>query len=180
MGSASPTARVPPQKSSWGDLAAIYAEHHDFVWRVLLGLGVPRSVVEDATQDVFLVLHRRRNELEDRGTMRGLLFGIARRVAIKHRKSNRDALRVVPEPPPPRQPDETLARRQAAELVSSVLAQLDEDKRIVFVLAEIEGMTMPEIAELVGVKLNTAYSRLRLARQEFHRRVERLQQGGTP
>ncbi len=162
--------------TSLGDLAAAYAEHHGFVWRVLLGLGVPKSAVEDATQDVFLVLHRRKDELEDRGTMRGLLFGIARRIAPRHRRAlaTRDALRLVPEPPPVRPPDETLARRQAAELVSTVLEQLDEDKRLVFVLADIEGLTMPEIAELLGLKLNTAYSRLRLARQEFHRRVERL------
>jgi RNA polymerase sigma-70 factor, ECF subfamily len=175
VGSASPSARL----SSLGDLAAIYADHHDFVWRVLLGLGVPRSLVEDATQDVFLVLHRRRTELEDRGTMRGLLFGIARRIAPRHRRvATRDGLRLVPEPSPLRAPDEALARRQAAELVSQVLDELDEDKRIVFVLADIEGLSMPEIAELLGLKLNTAYSRLRLARHEFHRRVE--QRRGAP
>jgi RNA polymerase sigma-70 factor, ECF subfamily len=175
VGSIVPTQPIP----ALGDLAAVYAEHHGFVWRVLLGLGVPRNAVEDATQDVFLVLHRRRAELEDRGTTRGLLFGIARRIAPRHRRvqPNRDALRLVAEPMAPRAPDESVARRQAAELVTVVLDGLDEDKRMVFVLADIEGLSMPEIAGLLGLKLNTAYSRLRLARHEFHRRVERLRDG---
>ena len=69
-------ARAREPDPALADLAALYAAHHEFVWRVLVNLGVPRSAVEDAVQDVFLVMHRRRDELEDRGAPRGLLFGI--------------------------------------------------------------------------------------------------------
>lgn len=155
--------------SELDDLAALYAAHHEFVWRVLANLGVPPSGLEDAVQDVFLVLHRRSGEFEDRGIVRGLLFGIARRVARQHRRvaARPERLAAVPPPADPPAPDEALARRQAAALVESFLAELDEDKRVVFVMADVEGMPMPEIAALLGIKLNTAYSRLRLARHRF-------------
>jgi RNA polymerase sigma-70 factor (ECF subfamily) len=156
------------------DLAALYAEHHEFVWRVLLNLGVATAVVEDAVQDVFLVLHRRRDELDVRGSLRGLLFGIARRVARQHRRSaaRPERLRSLPELER-EHPDDAVARRQAAAIVAAFLDGLDDDKRVVFVLADIEGMAMPEVADLIGIKLNTAYSRLRAARQQFRAIVSR-------
>lgn len=156
------------------DLAALYEAHLDFVWRVLTNLGVPTAVVEDAVQDVFLVLHRRRDEFDGRGSVRGLLFGIARRVARQHRRvaARPQRLTSVPELVGD-DPADVVARRQAAAIVTAFLDELDEDKRVVFVLADIEGMPIPEIAELVGIKLNTAYSRLRAARQQFRSTVSR-------
>jgi len=157
------------------DLAALYAAHHDFVWRVLANLGVTPSAVEDAVQDVFLVMHRRRDELEDRGVARGLLFGIARRVAQSHRRRARrpERLAALPEAPAAPTPDEELARRQAAAIVETFLHGLDDDRRMIFVLADVEGVPIPEIAQMLGIKLNTAYSRLRLVRQQFHAAVSR-------
>ncbi|MFO0632823.1 MAG: sigma factor-like helix-turn-helix DNA-binding protein [Nannocystaceae bacterium] len=75
-------------------------------------------------------------------------------------------------------PTRRSARRQAAAIVEAFLDDLDEDKRMVFVLADIEGLAMPQIAELLGIKLNTAYSRLRLARQHFHLAVSKHRDGG--
>ncbi len=176
-------ARAREPDPALADLAALYAAHHEFVWRVLVNLGVPRSAVEDAVQDVFLVMHRRRDELEDRGAPRGLLFGIARRVARSHRRraARPEKLALLPDTTTDRAPDEELARRQAAAIVEVFLDELDDDRRMIFVLADIEGMAMPEIAELLGVKLNTAYSRLRLARQQFHAAVSKHRdKGGAP
>lgn len=156
------------------DLAALYGAHHEFVWRVLLNLGVPTAVVEDAVQDVFLVLHRRRDEFDVRGSLRGLLFGIARRVARQHRRVAARPQRLTSVPDVARDdPDEAVARRQAAAIVTAFLDELDDDKRIVFVLADVEGMAMPEVAEMLGIKLNTAYSRLRAARQQFRATISR-------
>jgi RNA polymerase sigma-70 factor, ECF subfamily len=155
------------------DLAEIYAAHAEFVWRSLMHLGVPSAALEDAVQDVFLVIHRRREDLEDRGTMRGLLFGVARRVARKHRPRERPRrLSLVPREEPPT-PDDAVARAQAATLVQQFLAALDEDKRTVFTLVDVEGMPVPEVAELLGIKLNTAYSRLRLARRGLQEWIRR-------
>lgn len=169
--------------SELDDLAALYAAHHDFVWRVLANLGVATAAVEDAVQDVFLVMHRRRGELEDRGIARGLLFGIARRVAQSHRRRAQrpDRLVALPEVPASLTPDEELARRQAAAIVETFLHGLDDDRRMVFVLADVEGVPVPEIAAMLGIKLNTAYSRLRLVRQQFHAAVSRHRtEGGAP
>jgi len=161
------------------DLAVLYAAHHEFVWRVLSNLGVPAAVIEDAVQDVFLVLHRRRDEFDARGSLRGLLFGIARRVARQHRRVAARPQRLAPVPElATDDPADVVARRQAAAIVTAFLDELDEDKRIVFVLADVEGMPVPEIAELVGIKLNTAYSRLRAARQQFRTAISRHHGGG--
>jgi RNA polymerase sigma-70 factor (ECF subfamily) len=156
------------------DLAALYGEHHEFVWRVLCNLGVPTSVVEDAVQDVFLVLHRRRDEFDVRGSLRGLLFGIARRVARQHRRLAARPQRLGQVAAPASDdPDDAVARRQAASIVAAFLDELDDDKRMVFVLADVEGIAIPEVAELLGLKLNTAYSRLRAARQLFRATISR-------
>lgn len=167
--------------SELDDLATLYAAHHEFVWRVLANLGVPTAAVEDALQDVFLVMHRRRDELEDRGIARGLLFGIARRVAQTHRRkaARPERLVALPDAVTAPGPDEELARRQAAAIVASFLDELDDDRRIVFVLADVEGVPVPEIAAMLGIKLNTAYSRLRLARQQFHAAVAQHREGGA-
>ncbi|MBP7288123.1 MAG: sigma-70 family RNA polymerase sigma factor [Nannocystaceae bacterium] len=155
------------------DLARMYQAHHDFVWRVLQNLGVERATIEDAVQDVFLVLHRRREAFDDRGEIRGLLFGIARRIARNHRRIAERPRRysLPPELVRADDPDDAIARRQAAAIVAGFIERLDEDRRMVFVLSEIEGMPMPQVADALGIKLNTAYSRLRLARQQFHSTV---------
>lgn len=159
------------------DLSAIYREHHAFVWRSLYGFGLRGDEIRDAVQEVFVVVHRRFDVFDGRCAIRHWLYGIARRVAADHRKKgSRRALRLhlVPDneaaPDAPRT-DESLT---AAQLVERFLSLLDDDKRQVFLLAEVEGMTVPEIADALGVNLNTVYTRLRAARLRFRKEVERL------
>lgn len=155
-------------------VAAIYREHYEFVWRIVGRLGVPARAVDDAVQDVFVVLHRRRDELDARGSLRALLYGIARRVARTYRdKDRREALLTVADEPIGPCPDEEVARRQAAAVVRDALDAMDEDKRMAFALADIEGMAMPEVAQCLGINLNTAYSRVRAARQLLHKAIAR-------
>jgi RNA polymerase sigma-70 factor (ECF subfamily) len=156
------------------DLAEIYRRHHDLVWRSLRGLGVAAHAVDDATQDVFVVVQRRREDYDGRAPVRQWVLGIARNVAAKYReRSARKAARLEllegDEPPVVAHEDatEAVAQREAADLVTRFLDTLDDDRRAVFVLADVEGLTAPEIAELLGVKLNTVYSRLRLARRRL-------------
>lgn len=150
----------------------LYAAHFRFVWRTLRALGVPAAATDDAAQDVFLVVHRRLDDYDDRLPIRGWLFGIARNVARRHReRAHREPpLQLVREG---RAPDDTLQLREAASFVERFLDALDDDQRAVFVLAQLEGLTAPEIAETLGVNPNTVYSRLRTARLKFERAVAR-------
>ncbi len=149
---------------------ALYRRELAFVWRMLRFHGVPEAAVEDAVQDVFMVVHRRwadwRRDSRARKP-RSWLFGIVRRVAASHRRSQarherRLAAAPAPRPDPP--VEQRAAEREALAALESSLAALDEINRTVFVLAELEGMTAPEIAELLGAKTNTIYWRLRSAR----------------
>ncbi len=162
-----------------GEVAAfteVFAAQHDFVWRTLGYLGVGRPAQDDATQDVFIVVHRRWRSYDPAVPLRAWLFGIARRVADKYRaRAARAApLRILPGPDLPL-PDDLIAHREAASLVEDFLATLPADQRDVFLLAELEGLSAPEIAVALDGKLNTIYSRLRLARRAFERALARHQ-----
>lgn len=155
-------------------VAELFRDHYEFVWRVTGRLGVPPAAVDDAVQDVFVVLHRRRHEFDARGSIRALLYGIARRIARTYReRARRELALVIVDTPADPAPDEELARRQAADVVRRVLDAMDEDKRMAFVLADIEGMPMPEVAQCLEINLNTAYSRVRAARQLLQRAIAR-------
>ena len=150
----------------------VYRAHFGFVWRILRRLGVPNDQLDDAAQDVFIVLHRRLAGLAPEVSLRSWLFGTARRVAAdlrrgQHRRERRlQALAdVAHEAPRPG------AQAEAVDFVRRFLDRLDPDRRMIFVLADLEGLTAPEIAEALEVKLNTVYSRLRSARAEFERAV---------
>lgn len=183
---ASPCAPETPETSDPGAHAfdVVYEDHFDFVWRSMGRLGVDPSAVEDAAQDVFVIAHRRLAEFQGRSSIKTWLFGIALRVAHDYRRAARrkrshgfvpeaevDTTEVADEVAP--SPLEAATRGQAVARLHAILAELDEDRRAVFILAELEQMQAPEIAEAVGVNLNTVYTRLRAARQKFNEAVER-------
>lgn len=156
------------------DLAAVYRAHADFVHRTACQLGVPGSHVEDVMHDVFLIVQRRLSEYDGR-SMRSWLYGITRRVVLHQRRGDarreRRAVLVVV-PTNTSDPERDVAAAQVVAQIERFLASLDEDQRIVFVLADIEGTPIPEIAAGLGVNLNTIYSRLRLARRRFEHAIE--------
>lgn len=159
------------------DVPSAYDAHADFVWRLLLRLGVPTANVEDAVQEVFLVLHRRRDEFNGNSTVRTWLGGIAVRVASDQRRGHlrsQAQLAEVSRLPriSPREPSQALEEREAFTLVQGLLEQLPEVQRTVFVLAEFEEFTLREISDFTGVNANTVSSRLRLARQRFETLVQ--------
>jgi RNA polymerase sigma-70 factor (ECF subfamily) len=157
------------------DLTQIYRDHHAFVWRIVRRLGVSEAGVDDAVQEVFVVLHRRRDELDFSGSIRGLLYGIARRIAKRSRDKASAAakLRVVGPTTAPENPEDDAAIQQKAAVLRAALEALDEGKRMTFVLADIEGMTIPEVAAAMNVNVNTSYARLRAARQKLGEAVAR-------
>lgn len=166
------------------DFEAVYQDHFDFVWRSMGRLGVDPSAVEDAAQDVFVVAHRRLAAFEGRSSVKTWLFGIAIRVARDHRRAARrtrshgivpegeaDTAAVADTAAP--SPLEVATRAEAVARLEAILRELPEDRRAVFILAELEQMSAPEIAEAVGANLNTVYTRLRAARREFNEAVAR-------
>jgi RNA polymerase sigma-70 factor (ECF subfamily) len=152
-------------------VAEIFEAHADFVWRVLRRQGVHEADAEDATQEVFLVVHRKLDDYEDRGALRAWLFTICRQVASHHHRSTgrrerkeRALFAAAMEPP---DVHANARRAEAAAVVRSFLDTLDEPHATVFYLCEIEGMTAPEVSSALSVNLNTIYGRLRAARREF-------------
>lgn len=155
----------------------IYDTHFDFVWRAVRRLGVPEASTDDAVQDVFLVVHRRRASFEGRSSLKTWLYGIVLRVARDHRRRrDRKDHGVALDhelADPGSGPAELAAKHEALRILDRILDELSEDKREIFVLAEVAELTVPEIASLLELNLNTAYSRLRAARAEFEAALKR-------
>lgn len=161
-------------------LEQVYREHADYVWRLLQSLGVADDHREDAFHEVFLVVHRRLAQFDGRASLQTWLFGITRNVVLHHRRSHARHLRRLTVAPPPAsdpEPDDVVAQREAQALVDRFLATLGDDHRVCFILADIEGLRMPEIAEQLGVNLNTLYSRLYSARKQFARFIAEISVG---
>lgn len=169
-----------PGASEIPRLEQVYRDHADYVWRLLRSLGVPDTHQEDAFHEVFLVVHRRIAQFDSRASLQTWLFGITRNVVLHHRRSHARHLRRLTVAPPPSaspEPDDVVAQHEAQALVDRFLATLGDDHRITFILADIEGLRMPEIAEQLGVNLNTLYSRLYSARKQFARFIAETRVG---
>ena len=156
------------------DFVRLYREHVDVVWRVISRLGVRSADVEDAVQDVFIVAHRRLSTLN--APPASWLTGIAVKVAHDYRR--RDARKpssplepAKNEPDRAKLPDELAEQRDSLEYALRLLDRMPSEQRDVFVLAELEQLTAPEIAAVTSVPVNTVYSRLRLARARFNELV---------
>ena len=158
---------------------ALYEAQLDFVWRSLRRLGVAPEGLDDAVQEVFLAVYRRLPEFEPRAKVTTWLFGVCLKVASASRRRARRKPSGEPLSPaledPARGPHELTAHAQALRQLDQVLDELDEKKRAVFVMAEVEQMSAPEMAEVLGENLNTVYSRLRAARQDFEQALTRHQ-----
>lgn len=157
-----------------------FEQHFSMVWRSLKRLGVSPAALDDAVQDVFLVLHRRWGDFEHQSSLRTWIYGIALRVASDHtRRARRERARWSPEVPelesPSETPDRIYQQREAARLLQVALAQLDEKERQILVLIDLEERSVVEAAESLGINLNTAYSRLRRGRQSFEKAVRAAQ-----
>ena len=159
-------------------LEAIYRRHHGFVWSSLLRLGVPTASLDDACQDVFLIVFRRLPDFEGRSRVRTWLFAITRRVAFRYRRgaqrAERKAKALMAEPPRLQSLDELFENRRAADLVLHALDGLDDDKRTAVVLHVLEGMSGRQIAEALGLPVDTAYSRIKAGRRMLRSRLEAL------
>jgi RNA polymerase sigma-70 factor, ECF subfamily len=180
--------RLPPAEPRPGAAAArptfdeLYDAHVEFLWRNARRLGVGDDAADDVLQQVFLVVHRRLPDVALMGSEKAWLFGVLLRVVREHKRllRRKSPHRFVAAPDPEslvddraRAPDEAFARVEAAALVQRWLDALDDDKREVFILAELEQLTAREIGEATDTNASTVASRLRAARQQFEAAAER-------
>ena len=187
-----PSTAENPQPSSdeqvgpiQADFDAVYEGMVDYVWNVVCRMGVPQADAEDVVQEVFVTVYRRLGEFEGRARLKTWVFTITAHL-VQHyfrtyarKPGDRAAVKGTEIHALIDQrengPANALESRERFDALDWVLAQLDEAKRLVFVLAELEQLTLAEIGEIVGANPNTVATRLRAARQAFEKALARFQ-----
>ncbi len=168
----------PPAAKPPGGPREVFESHFGFVWRNLRRLGVREHQTDDACQDVFLVVHRRWDSFDARwSSLETWLFGILLRVAKTHRRGifryerwldRKQAPGEVVLAAASRSPDDEAVYRERVRQLERMLERLKDNERELFVMVDIEELTVPQAAEALGVNVNTAYSRLREARRKVN------------
>jgi RNA polymerase sigma-70 factor (ECF subfamily) len=160
----------------------LFDAHAAFVWRVLQRHGVATRELDDGCQEVFLVVFRRIAEFDGQAALRTWLYSIAVRVAhgMRRRAFHRKELLGTAASEPMDQTDvfQNALQHEARQLLAAALSQLPRTRREVFVLYELEGMTVAEAASALGVPENTALYRLYSAREEVQEFVRRREARG--
>lgn len=151
-------------------LAYIFRTHVDFVWRTARRFGLSTAEADDAAQQVFLVASKKLDIIPD-GQEKSFLFGTAMNVArtmVRSRQRRREDLVEASEATDTQpHPEAMLERAQARDTVHRILQSMPDDLRVVFILFELEEMTMAEVAALLAIPAGTVASRIRRARQVF-------------
>lgn len=178
LSQASPCSQASPLRSAEpAPFSEVFRAHFDFVWRAMRSFGVPDVAIDDAVQDVFISVHRRLPDFEGRSSLATWIYSIAYHTAQNYRRGARrretlpleiDLASSAPGP------GEQLQNAEAGRFVLECLDRMAPERRDVFVLCVLEELTAPDVAEILQVKLNTVYSRLRLARADFRRELERF------
>jgi RNA polymerase sigma-70 factor (ECF subfamily) len=173
-----------PERSRSGVSAPSFGEifhaHAPYLWRVLAGLGVRSGDVDDALQEVLVIVPRRLPEFDGRA-LRSWLYAICLRVASDYRRSARVrhevAVAEVPDAPLAPAQHGDLESNELSRMLLAALDGLDEEKRAAFVLYEIEELTLRELSETLGCPLQTVYSRLQSARDHVRAHFQLAEKG---
>jgi RNA polymerase sigma-70 factor (ECF subfamily) len=156
-----------------------FKAHFDSLWRLAARLGVPREHVDDVVQDVFVTANRRAAEIAS-GSERRFLISVTVKISANYRRRHRhqrDALARIEQAPQETHPpdaEQLLGQKQLRQLLEVALGALSDEQRSVFVLHELEGLQVPEIAQLLEVPVGTVASRLARARDKFSKQAARL------
>jgi RNA polymerase sigma-70 factor (ECF subfamily) len=174
--SSAPAAIREGELAEAPSFAAVFRTHAPYVWRLLRRLGAAHADADDLCQEVFVVVHRRLPELDTARSLRPWIYGVAVRVASDHRRRQRvcDELNEQDDAPTPPAQHDAMESRRLRGLLDEAILRLEEPKRAIFVLHELEELNMAEIAEAVSCPLQTAYSRLHAARKEVKAFFARL------
>jgi RNA polymerase sigma-70 factor (ECF subfamily) len=154
------------------DIDELYAQHASFLGRVLARLTGDGAHVDDLLQETFLIAFRKRDTFNGRSSHRTWLYGIAARLAMRHRRGVGRWLRalgVFSDQPMELalSPDRELDRARASAVVHDVLARMPFKQREVFVLYELEELEGADIGALLGIPVNTVWTRLHHGRKRF-------------
>ncbi|MEY4550944.1 MAG: hypothetical protein RL685_7139 [Pseudomonadota bacterium] len=161
---------VGPRTPHPAQFEQLYALYFEFTWRVLRHLGVQTSSLDDAVQEVWLVVYQRLGGFEGRSTIKTWLFGIARNVARNTRRAEDKRVRQLLAPEPqsePPDPEMEHLGREAWLRVQHFLSTLDEERRAIFVCSLLEHLPAQQTAEATGMDVTTVYQRVRTLRQAF-------------
>lgn len=157
----------------------LFDAEHGYVLHSLRRLGVAERDLEDLTHDVFVVVHRKLSDYDRTRPARPWLFAISARVASDYRRRARVRLEQVTALPESAdlslRADARLERKEQQALVIEALQSIEESRLALFVMVDLDEVAVPEAAEVLAIPLNTAYSRLRLARADFATAVARIQ-----
>lgn len=175
-----PSMRSAPWPTSPEQL---YVEYGETVWGFLRHMGIGASAIDDAVQEVFLVVHRKFSGFRFESTPKTWVLGIALRVAKDFRRKAARYQRLFDPTHDPESttwsramaPDETLAARQQWQALCACLDELEQGQRRVFVLVDLQGCAVKEAAEILRVRPSTASSRLQVARRIVNAWVERME-----
>lgn len=168
------------------DSAELYRRHAPFVAKFILRMGVPRADLDDMMQEVFLIAHRNGGYQPGPAKPTTYLANIAYRIVYTERRkrkvrsfveSNDDHVNAAGGAG---DPEHSAAHSQHMKRLQHALDALDDDKRAVFVLAELQGETVASIAAGMGIPVDTAYSRLRAARKLFSESVATQETSAPP
>jgi len=166
------SSRSPPE------LGAIFDEHFDYVWATLRRLGVREADREDLVHEVFLKVHSRLADYDESRPLRPWIFGFAFRVAADHHRLARHRVEVLGTATEAvaanTAADDHVAALEERELLLEALHTLELDRRAILVMHDVDDVPVPQIAEMLDIPLNTAYSRLRVAREQLASAVTRL------
>jgi RNA polymerase sigma-70 factor (ECF subfamily) len=173
------TCPSAPSQLDNARVADMLRAHFRDVWRIVRRFGVPENGADDAAQDVFIIASRRLADITP-GSERAFLFATAVRVAANARRAlgarrecaEDDSLSEGADPRP--NAEALLDQKRLRQLLDRVLDELSDDLRVCFVLYELEGMSSPEIAELLRIPVGTVASRLRRARDAFEQAASKL------
>ena len=155
----------------------LFEASFDYLWNTLRRLGVAPRDLEDVTHDVLLTVYRKFDTYDPARPLRPWLFAFGLRAASEYRRRIRSRREVSEYADPvDRLPlaDERLQASEERALVAAALETLDLERRAVFVMHDLDEIPVPEIAQTLAIPLNTAYSRLRIAREQFVRAITRL------
>jgi len=175
---------VMPEPLPRPEFPTIFREHLGYVWHALRRLGVRERDLEDVTHDVFVAVLRKLTEYDPARPLRPWLFGFAFRFASDYRDLARHRHEVTDDGHEPLDPSPSaldgVLLNEAVSVARRALGELELGRRAVFILHELDECPMPEVAAALGIPLNTAYSRLRLARADLAATVRRLRSRGEP
>jgi RNA polymerase sigma-70 factor (ECF subfamily) len=173
-----PERGAPPESPESPSFRDVFESELDFVWNCLRRFGIPERDIEDEALEVFLRVQESLPEFDSARNIRPWIAGFAYRVACEYRRRPRhryEQMGIEVDPPTSvASPEERAAEGQRRAMISAALDRVDLGRRAVLVMHDVYGYSIPEVAESCDIPLNTAYSRLRVARAEFAQALKRI------